>query len=231
MSLVKASCYELRILSLNCRLFYRLLSHCSAIGPRFVTNREQKAHKWESCRPQTISIERVVAGRRSFCPLHQLSGDIPGTPRRLVSAIGNKRWTDYSPSTLHSAEYEVSSAPASRKYRVQNVLNAFHVCELRPAGDAPITYTLYPARGTTKPLVFARSIIFSGPAGKSAGMLKVADSFIMSEKIQIVFETVSELPLDPESSKALGCHRPPMMSVPAAVAESPADLDSKLAAS
>src|ERR1700693_6167057 len=114
---------------------------------------------------------------------------------------------------LHSAEYETSSAPASRKYSVQNVLRAFHVCGLTLAGDAPITYTRYPARGTIKPLAFARSIIFSGPAGKRAGMLKLADSFIMSEKIQIVFETVSELPLDPDSRSALSCHSPPITSV------------------
>jgi hypothetical protein len=30
-------------------------------------------------------------------------------------------------STLHSAEYETSFAPASRKYSAQNVLMAFHV--------------------------------------------------------------------------------------------------------
>ena len=62
-------------------------------------------------------------------------------------------------------------------------------------------------------------------------MLKVADSFLMSEEIQIVFETASELPLEPDSSNALSCHRPPIMSVPAAVGDSPADLASKLAAS
>jgi len=40
-------------------------------------------------------------------------------------------------------------------------------------------------------------------------MLKLADSFILSQKIQIVFETASELPLEPDSSNALSFHRPP----------------------
>jgi hypothetical protein len=62
-------------------------------------------------------------------------------------------------------------------------------------------------------------------------MLKLGDSFIMSENIQISFETASELPLEPDSSSALSCHNPPIMSVPAAVGDSPADLASKLAAS
>src|SRR5258706_14544252 len=92
-----------------------------------------------------------------------------------------------------------------------------------------MTYTRYPARGTIKPLAFARSIIFSGPAGKRAGMLKLTDSFIMSDKIQIVFETASELPLEADSSNALSCHKPPIRSVPAAVGDSPPDLDLKLA--
>lgn len=39
----------------------------------------------------------------------------------------------------HSAEYIMSSAPASRKYSVQNVRKLFHVFGLSPAGDAPIT--------------------------------------------------------------------------------------------
>ena len=47
--------------------------------------------------------------------------------------------------------------------------------------------------------------------------MRLADSFIMSEKIQIVFETAVELSFDPDSSNALSCHRPPIMSVPAAV--------------
>ena len=98
---------------------------------------------------------------------------------------------------LDSAEYETSSAPASRKYIVQNVLKPFHACGLSPAGDAPITCTRYPARGTIKALAFARSIIFSGPPGKRAGMLRLVDSFIMSEKIQIVFETESDYPWTP----------------------------------
>ena len=95
---------------------------------------------------------------------------------------------------------------------------------------ALMTYTRYPARGTTKPFAFARSITFSAPAGKRAGMLKLADSF-MSEKIQIVLETASELPLEPDSSNALSCQRPPIMSVSAAVGDSLADLDSKFSAS
>jgi hypothetical protein len=55
-------------------------------------------------------------------------------------------------------------------------------------------------------LAFVRSTIVSGPAGKRAGMLRLADSFIMSEKIQIVFETVSELPLDPLTA-SIGLYR------------------------
>jgi hypothetical protein len=102
-----------------------------------------------------------------------------------VQRLNDSRGLIHSRSTLHSAEYEMSSAPDSRKYRVQNVLRAFHDCGLSPAGDAPTTYTRYPSRGTIKSLALTRSIIFWGPAGKRAGMSRLADSFIMSEKIQI----------------------------------------------
>src|ERR1700733_136524 len=117
----------------------------------------------------------------------------------------------------------MTSAPATRKYCIQNDLRAYHVWGLNLAGDAPTTYTRYPERGTIKPSLFARSIICLGPVARSAGMLKLADSFIMSENIQIIFE-MSEVPLDPDSRDVLSCHRPPIMSVPAAVGESPADL-------
>src|SRR5260370_34057267 len=52
----------------------------------------------------------------------------------------------YSLFDLAFRRYETNSAPASRKYSAQSVLKAFHVCGLRPFGDAPTPYTWYPAR-------------------------------------------------------------------------------------
>src|SRR5258708_25135473 len=93
-------------------------------------------------------------------------------------------------------------------------------------------YTLYPFSGTSSPLAFARSSICSGPISSKAGIGKSLVSFIMSEKIQIVFETTSDVSdFGFDSNKVFRCHRPPMMSVPCASGDIPEEFFSKRVAS